>query len=86
MKKILYVTLWEFVQENYQIKAYAFSMSRNVNLNHMNRIVVLNGVLTGKQLDKEAALHTAVTGNYFIIEDADDRFIDFLLNLSPIIP
>ena len=49
----------------------------------MNRIVVLNGVLTGKQLEKEAALHTAVTGNYFIIEDADDRFIDFLLNLSP---
>ena len=51
----------------------------------MNRIVVLNGVLTGKQLDKEAALHTAVTGNYFIIKDTDDRFIDFVLNLSPII-
>ena len=43
------------------------------------------GVLTGKQLEKEAALRTAVTGNYFIIKDADDRFIDFVLNLSPII-
>ena len=59
-------------------------MSKNVNLNHMNRIVVLNGVLTGKQLDKEAALHTAVTGKYLITKDVDDRFIDFILNLSPI--
>ena len=45
----------------------------------------MDGVLTGKQLEKEAALRTAVTGNYFIIKDADDRFIDFVLNLSPII-
>ena len=51
----------------------------------MNRIVVLNGVLTGKQLEKEAALHTAVTGNDFITKDADDRFVDFVLNLSPMI-
>ena len=44
--------------------------------------MVLNffdGVLTGKQLEKGAALHTAVTGNYFIIKDADDRFIDLIL-------
>ena len=42
-------------------------------------------VLTGKQLEKEAAHHTAVTGNYFVVKDADDRFIDFVLNLPPII-
>ena len=47
--------------------------------------LVFDGVLTGKQLEKEAALRTAVTGNYFIIKDADDRFIDFVLNLPPII-
>ena len=36
-------------------------------------------------MEKEAALHTAVTGNYFIIKDTDNRFVDFSLNLSPII-
>ena len=41
------------------------------------------GVLTGKQLEKEAALRTAVTGNCFIIKDADDRFIYFVFNISP---
>ena len=34
-------------------------------------------------MEKEAALRTAVTGNYFIIKDADDRFI--VSNFFPII-